>query len=169
MPKYFYYSLFILGGSALGLGFLLKIMHWPFVKHFLTTGYVIFALVYPRYLLQRKPKTKLDPIKGLLVMMWAGSNIIYQFVFPSYSLQLSIISSVSFILFWVLFIVDFRSKKEVGLNNIVNVMFVIGGVNVVMALALRFFDASGATLLLVVGVIILLITLFIMLFIQKDE
>ena len=72
---------FLLGISA-SLGFLFKIMHWPFANMLMLTGVVGFTFVYtPLYLITRvrRPELRFNTIVNAVLMFSAGSLLFAMF------------------------------------------------------------------------------------------
>ncbi|MCB9223258.1 MAG: hypothetical protein R2780_09170 [Crocinitomicaceae bacterium] len=164
--------LLIVAVAVIIIGALFKIMHWPGAGILLIIGYTLIITIYPREMIRKKDRTRLDIFKGLGVLIYGGATILKLFLFQDQRILLSAIGLTGLLVWVAVMFYDYFAKdtnQKSLFSKILNILFVLGGVIAITGMFFRVMHWPGANTLLLCGIVPLAIAMGMYLFAEPDE
>lgn len=153
--------------SILLIGLLSKVLHWPFSIELINIGYGLIFIFYILRFYLKKIKTNLDWIKLLLITTWCVYGVILMNHLP-FRLPFQIATIVIFLIWYFKegFIeyydkTEYLSEKQKPYKTLLNSIPIIGFILMQLGVLFKIMHWPGASVSLIVGVVICIVSLFI--------
>ena len=166
------YAVMILGFCSFGIGFVFKIMHWPPAGILITLGYSAVLLSYPKLILLKEKRTKIDIAKVLAVFVWGICGLAGLFFYQEHRTILIPLAGSGFLVWLGLTLYAVFTKNdsdEAEKSPIIRIGYIGGFSVLVIGNFFRMMHWPGAKALMIIGGIVTAITFFYASFVGEDE